>query len=376
MKIFALFLILALSIGLCAPAFAFDAQLSTQNLSVNGVPVKCEKYNIDGNNYFKLRDLAYLLSGSGSQFDVGWDGNAGVVSITTNSPYTSPNGSELVIGVDQSATAQPSAQTIMIDGVVRKDLTVYNIGGSNYFKLREMGDALGFNVDYVAETNTATVASMDAGIENEKPTQTEETSIKLDQIAFQLFIGETKQLKATVTPVGQTVTWSSGNPAIATVNSNGIVTAVSEGAVDIVAAVGDKSTFCTVTVKAVSQLTANDVNIKLIVPTSGSLNWYAYLDVTNYSSDPISVAGVCEMNGYAVQTDRSLTPTIVPSNSSLKITYYNNTWASKQRIERDFYLDQNSTGYVVLTWNGVQYYAEYNVNGITTFYRGNARGPA
>ena len=47
----------------------------------------------------------------------------------------------------------------MIDGVVRTDLTVYNIGGSNFFKLREMGDALGFAVDYDAETNTASVAS-------------------------------------------------------------------------------------------------------------------------------------------------------------------------------------------------------------------------
>ncbi len=152
-------LALVLVVSLAAPTFAFSAQLSAQNLAVDGQPIACEKYNIDGSNYFKLRDLAKLLDGTGSQFDVGWDGVRGVVSITTNHAYTTPNGTELVVGDDQSATTQVSAQTIMIDGVVRTDLTVYNIGGSNYFKLREMGDALGFDVGYVEATNTATVAS-------------------------------------------------------------------------------------------------------------------------------------------------------------------------------------------------------------------------
>ena len=47
----------------------------------------------------------------------------------------------------------------MIDGAVRSDLAVYNIGGSNFFKLREMGSALGFDVDYDKGTDTAIVLS-------------------------------------------------------------------------------------------------------------------------------------------------------------------------------------------------------------------------
>jgi hypothetical protein len=35
----------------------------------------------------------------------------------------------------------------------------YNIDGSNYFKLRDLGDALGFTVDYDADSNTAIVLS-------------------------------------------------------------------------------------------------------------------------------------------------------------------------------------------------------------------------
>ncbi len=164
-KLLALVLILVFSLALCVPAAAFSAQLSAQNLVVNGAAVACEKYNIDGSNYFKLRDLAMLLSGTGSQFDVGWDSVGGVVSITTNHPYTTATGHELEVGADNSATAQPSAQTILIDGVLQSDLTVYNIGGSNFFMLRELGNKLGFAVDYDKATNTAIITSAPA----EKP---------------------------------------------------------------------------------------------------------------------------------------------------------------------------------------------------------------
>ena len=49
-----LVLLLALSL-LPAGAMAADVVLSPQNLRVNGKRIACEKYNIDGANYFKLR---------------------------------------------------------------------------------------------------------------------------------------------------------------------------------------------------------------------------------------------------------------------------------------------------------------------------------
>ena len=36
----------------------------------------------------------------------------------------------------------------------------------------------------------------------------------------------------------------------------------------------------------------------------------------------------------------------------------------------------NSYGYVVIKWQGEQYYMDFTVNGITEFYKGNAHGPA
>lgn len=286
-KVLTLVLALAMILGLGVPAFAFTAQLSTQNLTVDGEPVECEKYNIDGSNYFKLRDLAQLLNGTGSQFDVGWDSAEGVVDITTQHPYTSPNGTELVVGADQSDTAQISAQTIKIDGVVRSDLTVYNIGKSNFFKLREMGDALGFDVDYSKETNTAIVTSREA------PLPQPQTSIVLDVVEFTLEIGGTLQLTATVVPEGTEITWTSSDPSVAAVDGSGLVTAVSSGNTVIIASAGDVKAACAITVRSAS-LTLNAASISLKIGESIALVAVTQpegLPVTWSSSDP-SVATV------------------------------------------------------------------------------------
>ncbi len=132
--------------------------LSPQNLTVNGVRKNVEKYNIDGYNYFKLRDIAYLLNGTPAQFSVEWDAENNAARIVSGQPYTA-NGSELVIGADRSATAVRSPQTIVIDGEVRSDLAAFNLAGNNFFKLRDLGEALGFQVDFDAATNTAVVTT-------------------------------------------------------------------------------------------------------------------------------------------------------------------------------------------------------------------------
>lgn len=161
LRFFSFLTAVILVVSLCSISVSADwnpAVLSSQKLTVDGLSIECEKYNINGNNYFKLRDLALLLNGTGSQFSVGWDDATKTVSIYTGEEYA-PNGSELVIGADQSSTAAPSKQTIMINGIKRDDFSVYNIGGNNYFKLRDLGSALNFSVGYDAATRTAVVDS-------------------------------------------------------------------------------------------------------------------------------------------------------------------------------------------------------------------------
>lgn len=156
----------ALLLSLSVPVLAATpepehVEISRQSLLVDGEEKEVRKYNIDGANYFKLRDLAYLLNGTAAQFSVGWDAETATVTITAGEAYT-PNGGELTVGADLSATAVPSAQTVLIDGAQRSDLYVYNIGNENYFKLRDLGTALGFAVDYDAQANAAVVGTGEA----------------------------------------------------------------------------------------------------------------------------------------------------------------------------------------------------------------------
>ena len=139
-------------------ASAANVVASPQNLSVDGVDADCDKYNIDGSNYFKLRDLAQLLSKTDSRFSVSFDEQSNSVTIVSGKEYTSVGG-ELARGRDQSKTAVVSKQSVLIDGKAADGLSIYNIGGNNYFKLRDLGDALGFTVDYDADSNTAIVLS-------------------------------------------------------------------------------------------------------------------------------------------------------------------------------------------------------------------------
>ena len=160
-RLLSLALALLLALTLVIPAAAADCvvQRSPQTLKFNGAVVSCDKYNIDGYNYFKLRDLAAILNGTRGQFNVGWDAGSALVTITPGQPYTSRDGTELLIGDDKSATAVPSAQTITVSGTTRSDFSVYNIGGNNYFKLRDLATVLAVTVDYDEATNTALLTS-------------------------------------------------------------------------------------------------------------------------------------------------------------------------------------------------------------------------
>ncbi|MEN6316217.1 MAG: Ig-like domain-containing protein [Clostridiaceae bacterium] len=120
---------------------------------VNGVKTSFDAYNINGYNYFKLRDLAYVVSGTQKQFEVGWDGMNNAIQLTSGSPYT-PVGGEM--GISSGAlTAEATATTskIYIDGK-QVSFTAFMINGNNYFKLRDIAAAFDIGVTWDGNTNT------------------------------------------------------------------------------------------------------------------------------------------------------------------------------------------------------------------------------
>ena len=157
-RLFALVLVVALCLSLAATALAAQVQPTKQNITIDGEEVYCPAYNIDGYNYVKLRTLAYLFKGSASPFDVTYDEETKTVTIQRGRPYSGP-AEEAFTMVDLSGTAVESAQSIVIDGVERTDLSVWNLGGNNWFKLAELSKAIGFGLKYESATNTAAITT-------------------------------------------------------------------------------------------------------------------------------------------------------------------------------------------------------------------------
>lgn len=132
-----------------------DVQPSPQALTVDGVQQNVHAYNIDGENFVQLRDLAAMLAGTDAQFNVTYDAEKKMAVMTTGEAYSGTVSSDFS---DLSSTAVPSPQSFMIDGRI-VELSAVNIGGYNYFKLRDLAPFFGFGVDYDVDENTAQLMS-------------------------------------------------------------------------------------------------------------------------------------------------------------------------------------------------------------------------
>ena len=98
-----------------------EAVPTTSTIIINGESVSFEAYLINGNNYFKLRDLAYVLS------------------------------KEKTVGAESSITAE------IIKDITTVQFTTYLVNDNIYFKLRDLGAAFDFGVDWDGENNTVII---------------------------------------------------------------------------------------------------------------------------------------------------------------------------------------------------------------------------
>ena len=126
------------------------ASPTNDKLEVNGVAADPTVYKIGDSNYFKIRDVAALLSGTEKQFAVGYDGEKNAVTATTGQGYDKQSGDLAGAAAGGSQTADPSNDAIYVNGE-KITAEVYKINGSNYFKLRDLGKALNFYVGWSAE---------------------------------------------------------------------------------------------------------------------------------------------------------------------------------------------------------------------------------
>jgi|GEM_PF-1107625 len=129
---------------------------TTSEVIIDGTAVTFNAYNINGNNFFKLRDLAFALNGSTRQFEVAWDETVRAIRLNPGQKYTAVGG-ELSAGVAAaSVNAVRSSATVFLDG---RDamFTAYNISDYNYIELRDLARAMDFGVDWDAAGNRISI---------------------------------------------------------------------------------------------------------------------------------------------------------------------------------------------------------------------------
>lgn len=166
------------------------------------------------------------------------------------------------------------------------------------------------------------------------------TGVKLDKSSVSLKVGETTNLKATVSPstaTNKSVTWESSTPGVATVDQNGKVTAVSPGeAIITVKADGGKEASCKVTVTSNA---AEDVKVTDIT-ISGSAN-------------------------MTVNGEQTLTATVKPDTATNKKVVWSSSDITTATVDENGKVTALKEGKVTITAtaaDGSETNKEFNIN--------------
>ena len=155
---------------------ALDITPSVHKVTVDGESVAPQGYNINGDNYYKLRDIAYILNGTNSQFNVTWDPDNNRILLTPDEAYQEVGDEMSSAASAEVESCSPSNSSIILDGR-SLSLTGYRINGNNFYRLRDVGKALDFGVDFDEQTRTVLIDSgSSAQPEPEQPTVTNAVS--------------------------------------------------------------------------------------------------------------------------------------------------------------------------------------------------------
>lgn len=167
-----------------------DVKATNQKVKLDGKDVVISGYNIDGYNYFKLRDLAAVLKDSQAKFGVNY--KDGVVTLTKAADYK-------VVESDQKPVKAESKGMLTNDKVLVGDKTLtataYKIDDLNYYKLRDLGKELGFGVGYDEATKSVLLTSV---VNEKEEVKEEKVAPKLEEVkeAINKELAKEKEVRA------------------------------------------------------------------------------------------------------------------------------------------------------------------------------------
>lgn len=190
--------------------------------------------------------------------------------------------------------------------------------------------------DNTTREGTITFYNEESGI-SEKVTVKQMRSLYFDNSSLDLLDGSEKTISIT-NNTGQSITWSSSNNSVATVDNSGKVKAISKGTATITAktADGKYSCTCSVAVKNIEDcVTLSRTGTKIEFSTYG-IKYYVTFSITNASPETIHIVSLGGVTN-GVESD-------LKENSSVQITL----------VSSSEYL-QNYKQKLVFTYKGKEY---------------------
>lgn len=148
------------------------ATVKDVNISVDGNVQSVSCYNINGYNYFKLRDVAKLMMGTQKGFDIELTQD-GFPIAALGKTYTA-NGDELSPLNTKSLKVTPKFQSLSFmnkEGTNSSTYVVksYNIANYNYMSLRDIAKAANFSLGYDEVNKTINIDSSNNYVYQSKP---------------------------------------------------------------------------------------------------------------------------------------------------------------------------------------------------------------
>ena len=245
---------------------------------------------------------------------------------------TSPSANLLNIGGSADAISGNQLVGVYFDNDSKKH---YNRVAYDSSTMRMLGTTSDGSLGYVTPTDLDYIPanysylSVADGTESELTIVTEDeyneylaslpTGISLSKTTVSLIEGEAETITATVTPSSatQTVTWTSSNESVATVDDNGTITAVEAGT-------------ATITATTVNSLTAS-CEVTVTAPDASSIS----LDVT-------------ELTLY-VGSSYTLTATVLPENAADKTVTWTTSDETVATVSTDGLVNGVKTGTATVT---------------------------
>lgn len=201
--------------------------------SING-----EIPNEEGKDYPAIGDYSFTISAKSKD-----DATVTVKVEDTVSPVFDENSpSEISTFKDVAIDEETLKNTFAVTDLSTVTLTIDDV---DYATVGE------YTVNLYATDESGNVANKGIKVIVNEPT------ITLEQANISVAVGETAQLNATVQGASQTITWTSSDESVVTVDANGVVTGIKKGTATVNAEANGTKTSATVTVTSVNNSSSN-----------------------------------------------------------------------------------------------------------------------